>query len=81
MVVRNLSLFREMVEGFRDEDWMELPREEGHDVISPPRVTSIPSAPAALPIGLEEEETTILEARHTRSPIQAKLVASVITPS
>ncbi len=67
--------------GFRDEDWMDLPREEGHDVISPPRVTNIPSAPAALTIGLEDEEPAIPEARLTQSLIRAEPIASISTPS
>ena len=48
--------------GFRDEDWMDLPREEGHNVISPPRVTNIPRATTTLTISLEEEEPEIPEA-------------------
>ena len=52
--------------GFRDEDWMDLPREEGHDVISPPRVTNIPRATAALTINLEEEEPEIPERKRWR---------------
>ena len=59
-----------MVEaGFCDEDWMDMPLEEGHDVISPPRITNIPRAPAVLTVSLEDEEPTILEAIHVRSPI------------
>ena len=61
-------------EGFRDEDWMEMPREVGYDVISPPRVTNIPSSPAALTIGLGDKETAIPEARRAGSPIQTELV-------
>ena len=49
--------------GFQDEDWMEIPHEEGLDVISPPSITNILSASAALTIGLEEDEPTIPEAR------------------
>ena len=65
-----ISVFRRMAEpGFRDEDWMDLPHEEGHDVISPPRVTNIPRATAALIISLEEEEPEILEASCIRSPL------------
>ena len=45
-----------MVEGFRDEDWMDIPGEEGLNVIFPPRITNIPSAPAALTVGLDEDE-------------------------
>ena len=40
--------------GFRDEDWMDLPYEEGHDVISPLRVTNIPGVATVLAISLEE---------------------------
>ena len=65
-----ISVFRRMAEpGFRNEDWMDLPREEGHDVISPPQVTNIPRATAALTISLEEEEPEIPEASRIRSSI------------
>ena len=65
-----INVLRRMAEpGFRDEDWMDLPYEEGHDVISPPRVTNIPKATAALTISLEEEEPVIPEASHIRSLI------------
>ena len=64
-------------EGFRDEDWIKMPCEEGHDVISPPQITNIPSVPAALTIGLGEEETAIPKARRAGSPIQTEPVASV----
>ena len=77
-----ISVFRRMAEpGFRDEDWMDLPREEGHDVISPPRVTIIPRATAALTISLEEEEPEIPEASRIRSPLRTETVASASTPS
>ena len=63
-----ISVFRGMVEpSFRDEEWMDLPYEEGHDVISPPQVTNIPKATAALTISLEEEEPEIPEASRIRS--------------
>ena len=60
---------------------MELLREEGLDVISPPRVTNIPSASAALTVGLEEDDSLIPEVRHVESPIDTELVASVSIPS
>ena len=68
-------------EGFCDEDWMEIPREEGLDVISPPRVTNILSTSAALTVGLEEDEPIICEARHVDPPIEVEQVASVSVPS
>ena len=77
-----ITVFRRMAEpGFRDEDWMDLPYEEGHDVISPPRVTYIPRATAALTISLEEEELAIPETSRIRSPIRTETVASASTPS
>ena len=77
-----ISVFRRMAKpGFRDEDWMDLPREEGYDVISPPRVTNIPRATTALTINLEEEEPEIPEASRIRSPIRTETVASASTPS
>ena len=60
---------------------MVIPREEGLNVISPPRITNIPSAPAALTIGLEGDKTVIYEARRTGPRIQAELVTSVSVPS
>ena len=57
-------------EGFHDEDWMELPREEGTYVISPPRVTNIPSASAALTISLEEDEYEVPEASCSDPPVE-----------
>ena len=69
---RILFLFRKMEEeGFRDEDWMEIPREEGLDVISPPQVTNILRALAALSVGFEEDDSIIPEARRVESPIEA----------
>ncbi len=68
--------------GFRDEDWMELPREEeSHDVIPPPRVTNILSSSAALSINLGDEEPDVPEARPIESLIRTEMVASVSTPS
>ena len=60
---------------------MELPREEGLDVISPPRVTNILSMSAALTVGLEEDEPTIPKARSVEPPIEAEPVANVSVPS
>ena len=60
---------------------MDLPSEEGHDVISPPWVTNIPRATVALTISLEEEELVIPEASRIRSPIRTETVASASTPS
>ena len=65
---------------FRDEDWMELPCEEGHDVISPPWVTNIPRASAALKINLGGEEPAIPEVRRIRSPIRTETIVSASTP-
>ena len=48
---------------------MDPSNEEGHEVISPPRITNIPSEPATLTIGLGDEEPMIPEARCARSPI------------
>ena len=77
-----LFLFREMKEvGFQDEDWMELPCEEGLNVIYLPWVTNIPSASASLTVGLEEDEPTIPEARCVEPPIEVEPVASVSVPS
>ena len=56
---------------------MNFPREEGIDVISPPRVTNIPSTPAALTVNLEEDETTIPEATCLRYPIEVQPVVNV----
>ena len=67
--------------GFREEDWMNMPLEEGYEVISPPRITNIPRAPAVLTISLEDEEPAILEAIRVRFPIRTELVASVNVPS
>ena len=58
-------------EGFRDKDWMELPREESLDVISPPRVTNISSTSAALTISLEGDEPAVLEESCADPPIEA----------
>ena len=60
---------------------MDLPREEGHGVISPPRVTNILSALAGLTIGLRDKEPVIHEARRAGSPIRMEPVVSVSTPS
>ena len=46
-------------EGFRDEDWMNLPCEEGLNVNSPPKITNISSVSAALTIGLEGDKSVI----------------------
>ena len=59
-------------EGFREEDWMELPCEEGIYVIYPPQVTNIPSASAALTISLGEDEAVVPEASHIEPPIEAQ---------
>ena len=67
--------------GFWDEDWMDMLLEEGHDVISPLRVTSIPRAPAILIVSLEDEEPMIPEVMRVRSPIQMEPVASINVPS
>ena len=76
-----ITVLRRMAEpGFRDEDWMDLPYEEEHDVISPPRVTNILGATAVLTINLEEEESAIPEASRIRSLIRMKRVASASTP-
>ena len=40
--------------------------------ISPPRITNISSASAALIVGLEEDEPIIPEARRVESPIEAE---------
>ena len=77
-----ITVLRKMVEpGFQDEDWMDLPYEEGHDVISPSRVTNIPGAAAVLTISLEDEEPAIPEASRIRFPIRTETVASASTPS
>ena len=68
-------------EGFRVEDWMELPWEEGTYVISQPQVTNILSAPSTQTVNLEEDETTIPKATHLRYPIEVQLVASMSTSS
>ena len=70
-----------MAEGFRDEDWMDIPREEGLNVISHPRITNILSAPAILTLGLGEDEPTIPEARCIGPRIQAEPAPSVSVPS
>ena len=66
--------------GFRDEDWMELPREEVTYVISPHRVTNIPSELAALTISLEEDEPEVPKASSIDPPIEAQPIASVSVP-
>ena len=77
-----ITVLRKMAEpGFWDENWMDLPYEEGHDVISHPRVTNIPKSAAVLTISLEDKEPAIPEASHIRSPIRTEMVASAITPS
>ena len=66
------SNFKKMEkEGFRDGDWMELPHEEGLDVISLPQVTNIPSALAALTISLDRDELAVLEASYIDQPVEA----------
>ena len=60
---------------------MELPLEEGHNVILPLQVTNIPRALAALTGNLGDEEPAILEATRVRSPIRTETVVSISTPS
>ena len=60
---------------------MELPREEGIDVISLPQVTNIMSVSATLTINLAEDEPAIPEASHIDLPIKAQPVASFSVPS
>ena len=50
-------------------------------MISPPRIQNIPSATAALTVGLEEDEPTIPKARSVEPPIEAEPVANVSVPS
>ena len=66
-----------MAKGFQDEDWMDIPSEEGLNVISPPRITNIPSVMAALMVGLDEDEPAIPETRHTGPRIQAEPAPSI----
>ena len=68
-------------EGYRIEDWMDLPLEEGMDVISPPWVTNIPSAPAARTINLEGDEVVVPKASRLTYPIEVQPVVSVSTSS
>lgn len=59
-------VLRKMAEaGFRNKDRMELPCEEGHDVISPLWVTNIPRVLAALTINLGGKEPVIPKARRS----------------
>ena len=63
--------------GFHSEDWMDLPREEGTDVISPPRVTNFPPPASVMKIKVGEEDSAILEVSQLDHVIEAQLVASV----
>ena len=45
--------------GFYLEDWMDLPREEGTNMVSPPRVTNIPQPAVVLTIEVGEENFAI----------------------
>ena len=56
---------------------MDLPQEEGTDMISPLRVTNIPSALAALTINLEGDEVAVPEATRLRYPIEVQPITSV----
>ena len=58
-------------EGYRMEDWMDLPQEEGTDMISLPRVTNISSVPVALTINLEEDEIAVPKATRLMYLIRA----------
>ena len=51
-----------MEEGFRLEDWMDLPELLGTDVISPERITNIPKAPVSLTIDIEGGDSSVPEA-------------------
>lgn len=68
-------------EGFRDEDWMDIPHEEGLNVISPPRIMNILSALAILTMGVEGDEITIPKVRCTGPRLQAESVTSTSVPS
>ena len=41
--------------GFRTEDWMDIPKETGMGIISPPRITNILGASAILTIDVGED--------------------------
>ena len=69
-----------MKEDFRLEDWMDLPTEEGTNVISLPRIINIPSAPAALTINFEEGEVSVPEVCRLGRSIEVQAVASTTVP-
>ena len=60
---------------------MDIPREEGLNVISPPRITNIPSASATMTVGLEEDKPAIPEARLIGPWIEVEPVPSINVPS
>ena len=69
-----------MEEGYRLEDWMDLPVEEGTYMISPPRVTNISKVLAFLTVNVEEDELLVHEASRIERSIKAQLVTSVCIP-
>ena len=70
-----------MEEGYRLEDWMDLPEEEDTNVKSPPRVTNIPSASATMTINVEEGKVSVLKASYLGCPIEPQPVMSTSVPS
>ncbi len=60
-----------MEEGYCLENWMDLPAEEGTDVISPPKVINILNVAAALTINVEEDEASDPEASRLERSIEA----------
>ena len=69
-----------MEEGYRLEDWMDLPTEGVTNVISPSRVANILNALAVLTINVEGDDPSVPEVSRIEHPVEAQPVMSVSVP-